>query len=94
MKKRLTLIVLVLVCALALSACGCKHETWNEASCETPRTCADCGETEGEALGHTWAAATCETAKTCETCGKTEGGRAIPGWRPTAKTPEPAPSAS
>ena len=37
MKKRLTLIALVLVCALALSACGCKHETWNAATCETPQ---------------------------------------------------------
>ena len=73
MKKRLTLIALVLVCALALSACGCKHETWTDANCETPKTCADCGETEGAPLGHSWAAATCETPKTCETCGKTEG---------------------
>ena len=73
MKKRLTLIALLLVCALALSACGCKHETWNEANCETPKTCAACGETEGAPLGHSWLAATCETAKTCEVCGKTEG---------------------
>lgn len=77
MKKRLTLIVLVLVFALALTACGCKHETWNEANCETPKTCADCGEIEGAPLGHSWIAATCETAKTCEACGKTEG--EIPG---------------
>lgn len=73
MKKRLTLIALVLVCALALSACGCKHETWTDANCETPKTCADCGETEGAPLGHSWAAATCETPKTCETCAKTDG---------------------
>jgi len=73
MKKRMTLVVLVLVCALALSACGCKHETWNEANCETPKTCAECGETEGAPLGHSWQAATCETPKTCEVCGKTEG---------------------
>lgn len=77
MKKRLTLIVLVLVFALALSACGCKHEVWNEANCETPKTCAECGEIEGAPLGHSWIAATCETAKTCEVCGKTEG--EIPG---------------
>ncbi len=73
MKKQLSLLALVLVFVLALSACGCKHETWNEANCETPKTCAECGETEGEALGHVWMAATCETAKTCETCGKTDG---------------------
>lgn len=77
MKKRMSLIVLVLVFALALTACGCKHETWNEANCETPKTCADCGETEGAPLGHSWLAATCETAKTCEVCGKTEG--EVPG---------------
>jgi hypothetical protein len=77
MKKNLTLIVLVLVVALALSACGCKHETWNEANCENPKTCADCGETEGAPLGHSWLAATCETAKTCEVCDKTEG--EVPG---------------
>lgn len=73
MKKRLILLVLALVCALTLSACGCKHETWIDADCATPKTCAECGETEGEALGHTWADATCETPKTCETCGETEG---------------------
>ncbi len=73
MNKKLTLIALILVCALALSACGCKHEVWNDANCETPKTCAECGKTEGAPLGHTWAAATCETPKTCETCGKTDG---------------------
>lgn len=73
MKKRIALIALLLVCALALSACGCKHETWNDADCVTPKTCAECGETEGAPLGHTWAAATCETAKTCTECGTVEG---------------------
>ena len=73
MKKRLSLIVLVLLLALALTACGCKHETWNDANCESPKTCAACGETEGAPLGHSWQAATCETAKTCEICGETEG---------------------
>lgn len=73
MKKRLMLIALVLVFALALTACGCKHETWVDANCETPKTCADCGETEGAPLGHSWIAATCETPKTCEVCAKTEG---------------------
>lgn len=72
MKKTLTA-VLALVCALLLCACGCKHETWIEADCVTPKTCESCGETEGAPLGHTWAAATCETAKTCETCGAVEG---------------------
>ena len=73
MNKKLALLVLVLVCALALSACGCKHETWNEANCETPKTCAECGEIEGAPLGHSWAAATCEIPKTCEACGNVDG---------------------
>ena len=30
---------------------GCAHE-WADATCETPKTCSICGETEGEALGH------------------------------------------
>ena len=77
MKNRVTLIVLVLICALALSACGCKHESWIEASCETAKTCAECGEMEGAPLGHSWLAATCETAKTCEVCGAVSG--EIPG---------------
>lgn len=73
MKKRVILLSLALVCLLILSACGCKHETWLDADCVTPKTCAACGETEGAPLGHTWAAATCETAKTCEACGEKEG---------------------
>lgn len=73
MKKSVTLILLALVCMLALSACGCKHETRIEADCVTPKTCAECGETEGEALGHTWVDATCEVAKTCSVCSETEG---------------------
>lgn len=73
MKKRMLMTALVLVCVLVLSACGCKHETWNDADCVTPKTCAECGETEGEALGHTWLDASCETPKTCEVCAVTEG---------------------
>ena len=71
--KRFLTAALVLACALLLCACGCKHETWLEADCVTPKTCESCGETEGAPLGHSWAAATCETPKTCENCGETEG---------------------
>lgn len=80
MKKRLLMIALVLVCVLVLSACGCKHETWKDADCVNPKTCADCGETEGAPLGHTWQAATCEKAKTCEACGETEGAALGHSW--------------
>lgn len=72
MKKRLSLLLVVLICVALLVGC-CKHETWIDASCETPKTCAECGEVEGAPAGHRWIDATCETAKTCESCGKTEG---------------------
>lgn len=72
-KKFLALTALVLVFALGLSACGCAHENWIDANCDTPKTCADCGETEGAPLGHSWLAADCDTPKTCENCSATEG---------------------
>ena len=50
----------------------CNHE-FIEATCETPKTCTKCGETEGVALGHNWVDATCEKAKHCTRCEKTEG---------------------
>lgn len=73
MNKSFLRLVPVLVLSLLLSACGCEHTLWNEAGCEIPRTCAECGKTEGEPLGHTWAAATCKAPQTCTHCGKTEG---------------------
>ena len=73
MKKRMTILIAVLLCMALLAGCMCKHETWKEATCTDPRTCAECGETEGVALGHVEIAATCETPKTCEVCGFTEG---------------------
>lgn len=72
MKKLSIILTAVLLVALLLTGCQCKHE-WADATCEVPKTCTKCGETEGEALGHTWAEATCEEAKHCTTCGKTEG---------------------
>lgn len=44
-----------------------------EATCTEPKTCSECGETEGSALGHSWEAATCTQPKTCSECGKTKG---------------------
>ena len=57
-----------------LILCACVHQhTWIEATCTTPMTCTECGETEGDALGHKWIEATCTNPKTCSICGKTEG---------------------
>ena len=72
-KNILALTALVLVFALGLTACGCAHKTWQEADCLNPKTCADCGETEGEALGHSWKNADCVNPKTCTRCATTEG---------------------
>ena len=50
------------------------HEhTWTEATCTQPRTCTECGATEGDVLDHEWTFATLESPKTCVNCGATEG---------------------
>ena len=70
--KKLLVLLLTLSIVFTLSACCMKHE-WTDATCTEPKTCAKCGETEGEALGHTWVDATCTEPKTCSVCGATEG---------------------
>lgn len=72
--------VALVAAALGLALAGCSasaassHEhKWEAATCETPRVCKTCGETDGEPLGHTWQEATCLAPKTCTVCGKTEG---------------------
>lgn len=60
--------------ALALTLTGCGHEhTFSDATCESPKICLECGETEGEKLSHNWLEATCESPKTCALCNITEG---------------------
>ena len=69
-----TKLVLSLLCATVLTLTGCGHQhTWTEAGCVTPKTCSQCGATEGRPLGHQWRGATCTAAKTCSICGATEG---------------------
>ena len=48
-----------------------EHSFTIKATCTRPESCANCGLTQGKALGHQFAAATCTTAKTCqrEGCG-------------------------
>lgn len=72
MKRKLSVFCLVLVCILVFTGC-CFHREWYAASCTDPKTCVECGETEGEALGHTWTDATCTAPKTCSACRLTEG---------------------
>ncbi len=70
--KKFHILLLALAACLALAGCAKEH-TWVDANCESPKTCSECGLTEGEPLGHTWQDATCENAKTCSVCAATEG---------------------
>ena len=64
---------MLLTSVILLTGCSCKHEKWNDATCTKPKTCAECGVTEGEPLGHDWSEADCENPKTCKACGETDG---------------------
>lgn len=55
-----------------LAEVSCTH-SWMPADCTTPKTCSECGETTGEAVGHKWSEATCTSPKTCEVCGEISG---------------------
>lgn len=52
----------------------CEHD-WVEATCQEPKHCSKCGETEGTKLDHAWTEATFAAPKTCTLCGETEGER-------------------
>ena len=43
---------LILAMLFSMSGCGCSHQ-WEEATCLAPKTCSQCGETEGEVADHT-----------------------------------------
>lgn len=88
MKKRWTVLAMAAVLVAALTGCSCDHQ-WQEATCLEPKTCAECQETEGEALGHQWQDADCEAAKTCSLCGETEGTALGHDWQEaTCSVPE------
>lgn len=71
MKKNVYFISVTLI-TFILSGCGHEH-VYTDATCTTPKTCTECGETEGEVLGHKFLEATCETPEICERCGETKG---------------------
>ena len=67
-------IAALLVLGMIVVLCSCVHKhVWKDATCTEPKTCTECGEKEGEALGHTWKDATCTEPKTCTVCAETEG---------------------
>ena len=67
-----TLLSVAMTSSLLFTACGHKH-TFADATCTTPKTCTECNEIEGDALGHTWLDATCENPMTCSVCNLTDG---------------------
>lgn len=77
--KKFVLLTLVLAMVFSMAACSCNHQ-WQEADCTTPKTCTECGETEGEAAGHTpreWVVSAVNTDNLtmtldlpCDVCGK------------------------
>ena len=93
MKKKLFCLMIAVV--MLLSGCCLRHE-WVDADCDTPKTCAKCEKTEGEALGHNfmpdvcqrcgfavhnWKDATCTAPKTCTVCAETEGEALGHSWQ-------------
>ena len=71
-------IALFILCFIITPACS--HE-WIPATCETPETCAECGETRGDVVEHEWVVATCTTPKTCNLCKATEGEALEHNWK-------------
>lgn len=70
--KKYVYIISVMLCTFILSGCGHEH-VYANATCTTPKTCTECGETEGNALDHIFLEATCESPERCERCGETRG---------------------
>lgn len=58
MKKKLLFIVSCLM-MFAITGCGHQH-TFSDATCTDPAKCTECGEVQGEALGHTTEVGMCE----------------------------------
>ncbi|MBQ9859200.1 MAG: hypothetical protein IJO76_00790 [Clostridia bacterium] len=48
------------VCEAVQPESELKHD-WSDATCTAPKTCKDCGETEGVAMGHNWYKGVCKT---------------------------------
>ena len=53
---------------------------YTEATCLQAKTCRDCGEAEGEALGHIWVEATCLRPQYCSVCNAAEGPLGTHNW--------------
>ena len=76
----ISLVVVATVILIVLYPCILGHD-WLDATCTVPKTCAKCGQTNGEALGHMWSEATCKSLSSCSSCGKTQGKLADHKWK-------------
>ena len=47
--------------------------SFSDATCTSPKTCSECGITEGSELGHNWIDASCVAAMKCARCSETSG---------------------
>lgn len=72
MKKIISLISLLTLVLCILTGCGHTH-TFADATCTVAKTCTECGEIEGEPLGHDWKWADCENPNICKRCLETQG---------------------
>ena len=79
--KRIVLLLALFIIAMAFTSChllppgvipGGHEHTWVDATCESPKTCSECGEIEGDALGHAEESVAGYEA-TCTEAGLTEG---------------------
>ena len=68
MKKVFCLFLICVTCICLFSGCSHNH-IWEDATCEHPRTCNMCGETQGDALAHHWIGE-CGQKEYCADCGK------------------------
>lgn len=79
------ILLLVSAFAVMVSSTGCAKlfhtHTFADATCTAPKTCTECGETEGEPLNHNFKMATCMAPQTCTMCGHTEGATAAHNYK-------------
>ena len=66
---------------------SCDHD-WRYSTCEEPRICEECGETQGQPLGHNWVPATCGVPETCANCGHIHEGTKAPQKCPVCDHPQ------
>ncbi|MBQ7962812.1 MAG: Ig-like domain-containing protein [Clostridia bacterium] len=50
-----------------------KGHAWKNATCTAPKTCTNCGATEGSAKGHNYVSSSCIEPSKCTNCGATSG---------------------